>query len=66
MSQNGLDVPDEIVEVDTLSRYASEARYPGIEEPVTEEEYQEAVKMAEAVVIWAASQAAQGECDNLP
>lgn len=66
LSQNGLDVPDEIVEVDTLSRYASEARYPGIEEPVTEEEYQEAVKMAEAVVIWAASQAAQGECDNLP
>ena len=56
LKQEGIDVPDEIVEADTLSGYAWEARYPGLDEPITKEEYQEAVKMAEAVLAWAESQ----------
>jgi len=29
------------------------ARYPGELEPITEDEYHDAVKLAEAVVLWA-------------
>ncbi|MGB9777356.1 MAG: HEPN domain-containing protein [Anaerolineae bacterium] len=32
---------------------AIEARYPGPAEPVTEEEYEEAVSLAEAIIGWA-------------
>lgn len=56
LEEKGLEVPDETVEADTLSGYAWEARYPGLDEPITEEECQEAVKMAEAVLAWAQSQ----------
>jgi HEPN domain-containing protein len=37
----------------TLSEYASNTRYPGFEEFVTEEDYREAVRLAESVVKWA-------------
>jgi HEPN domain-containing protein len=37
-----------------LSSYASEARYPGLSEPVGEEEHRRAVELAEGVVRWAA------------
>jgi HEPN domain-containing protein len=36
-----------------LTNYAIETRYPGIAEPVTKDEYWEAVEMAERVVKWA-------------
>jgi len=36
-----------------LTGYAVEARYPGLAEPVSREEYQEAVALAEKVVRWA-------------
>jgi len=36
-------------------KYAFETRYPGPFEPVTEDEYQEAVRLAEAVVHWTES-----------
>jgi hypothetical protein len=36
-----------------LTIFAWEARYPGPVEPVTEEEYQQAVKMASIVLDWA-------------
>lgn len=39
-----------------LTDYAVEARYPGPVEPVTEEEYAEALQLAEAVVNWADQQ----------
>jgi HEPN domain-containing protein len=38
-----------------LTQYAFETRYPGAFEPVTEEDYQEAVQVAEVVVEWAES-----------
>jgi HEPN domain-containing protein len=36
-----------------LSDYAVSSRYPGEYEPVSEEEYQEAVRLADAAVAWA-------------
>jgi HEPN domain-containing protein len=36
-----------------LAKYAFETRYPGPIEPVTEEEYREALRLAKAVVAWA-------------
>ena len=35
-----------------MSDYAVEARYPGPMEPITEDEYKEAIEMAEDVVSW--------------
>ena len=36
-----------------LTPYATFVRYPGVQEPVGEEEYREAVRLAEAVLSWA-------------
>jgi HEPN domain-containing protein len=36
-----------------LTSYAFEARYPGVGEPVSEEEYKQALSLAEKVVRWA-------------
>ncbi len=38
-----------------LSEYATATRYPGLDEPVTEEEHEEAVAIAERVVRWVES-----------
>ncbi len=35
-----------------LTDYAVEARYPGGREPVSEEEYEEALKLAETIYEW--------------
>ena len=53
LKAKGLDVPESIEETDILSRYAWETRYPGVEEPVTESEYLEAIQLAESVLAWA-------------
>ena len=46
---------EEVQEAASLTDYAVMSRYPGDLEPVTEEEYEEAVQLAEAVVLWAES-----------
>jgi len=46
-------VPPEVVDAAPLTAYAWEARYPGLSEPVTIEEYREALRQAEFVVNWA-------------
>ncbi len=46
-------VPDDVEECAMLTDYAHEFRYPGVAEPVTQEEYERAVAMAERVVGWA-------------
>ena len=53
LKRQGLHCPSEVEEATVLTNYAWEARYPGINEPVTAEEYQEAVHQAEQVVAWA-------------
>ncbi len=49
-----LGVPDEIKQAAVLTDYAVATRYPGAFEPVTSSEYEEAVRLAERVVEWAA------------
>ena len=55
LERHGLQVPEEIWEASDLTRFAVETRYPIPAELVTEEEYREAVKLAERVLQWAAS-----------
>ena len=50
----GQAIPAVVRRAENLTRYAGVTRYPGLAEPVTEEQYQEAVTIAEAVVQWAA------------
>ena len=46
-------LPPELEEAVALTDYAVTPRYPGEQEPVTEDEYLEAVRLAGAVVAWA-------------
>jgi HEPN domain-containing protein len=52
LEQGGISLPEDVRLAAALSEYAVEARYPGPVEPVTEEEYQQAIALAEAVVRW--------------
>ena len=55
LERNGIALPDEVRLAAGLTDYSVEARYPGPFEPVTEEEFREAVRIAEAIVVWAES-----------
>ncbi len=48
-----IPVPEEIQFAAGLTDYAVTARYPGAPEPVDEEEYKEAMRIAGMVVTWA-------------
>jgi HEPN domain-containing protein len=56
LKRRRLAVPVEVDEAVILTSFAWETRYPGLGEPVNEEEYQDAVRHAEAVVTWAEGQ----------
>ncbi len=51
LEQHGVAIPPSVREADTLTQYAVAGRYPGWLS-VTEEEYQQAVTLAERVVAW--------------
>ena len=53
LKQQGVDVPDDVMGAIILTDYATTGRYPGREEPVTPEEYAEAVALAETALAWA-------------
>jgi HEPN domain-containing protein len=53
VEQTGQPVPEPIKRAAILSEYAVETRYPGLSEPVTRQEYEEAVVIATQVVRWA-------------
>ncbi len=48
-------IPATIREAEGLTRYAVVTRYPGLAEPVTEAQYEEAMATTEAVIRWAAN-----------
>jgi HEPN domain-containing protein len=52
LRRNGLTIPTEADEAAVLSGFAWESWYPGLSEPVTLDEYREAILQAEAVVTW--------------
>ncbi|MEO5349418.1 MAG: HEPN domain-containing protein [Magnetococcus sp. YQC-3] len=54
LAGHGESIPGEIIDADSLTVFAGAARYPDTGEPVTEDEYKEAVRQAEMVVSWAA------------
>ena len=53
LQQNGLRVPEAVEDAVVLTSYVFEARYPGLAEPVSEEEYRQAIELAQMVVRWA-------------
>jgi len=56
LEASGQEISEVVRRAEALTRYAVVTRYPGLAEPVTEEHYQEAVTIAEAVVRWAEEQ----------
>ena len=53
VEQAGQAIPQSVKQAARLTRYAVLTRYPGFVEPVSREEYAEAVSIAEVVVRWA-------------
>lgn len=56
LEQNGINLPEDIRTAAALTDYSVEERYLGPFEPVTENEFKEALHIAEAVIVWAESQ----------
>ncbi len=56
LKKHEISIPPTVEDSVVLTSYAWDARYPGVAEPVTEEEYREAVKLAETVVEWVEKQ----------
>jgi HEPN domain-containing protein len=48
-----IELPDDVQGVGKLTTYAVLSHYPGVVEPISEEEHQESVRLAESVVNWA-------------
>ena len=59
--QGGQKVPDGVEATGALSDYAVESRYPGLAEPVTEDEYSEALALSERLVQWAETVIKKGQ-----
>ena len=51
-SETKTEIPAEIRKAIDLTDYAVKTRYPGESEPVTKEEYEEAVTIAETIYNW--------------
>ena len=49
----GEAIPDDVGQARKLTQFATITRYPGIGQPVTEQQYAKAIEIAEAVVRWA-------------
>ena len=56
LEEAGVSCPVASPEAIRLTRYAVLTRYPGLAEPVTSEEYQSALQLAEEIVQWADAQ----------
>jgi HEPN domain-containing protein len=56
LERNSVLLTEDVKEAAILTDYSVESRYPGPFEPITEEEFVESLKIAEAVVAWAEQQ----------
>jgi HEPN domain-containing protein len=61
LQEDGQTVPDDVKEAGRLTRYAVFTRYPGLDDPVTEEDHERAVAIAERVVAWVEAHLEAGE-----
>ena len=55
LEADGMQIPQVVRRAARLTPYATSTRYPGVDEPVTRGEHEEAVELAEAIVQWAES-----------
>lgn len=53
LEQAGESVPEGVRRAELLTKYATATRYPGAMEPVSDQEYADAIVIGEAVVRWA-------------
>lgn len=53
LDRNGVQVEDQVRSCRYLTQYAVETRYPGLYDPVTQEEYLEALKDSHIILKWA-------------
>jgi HEPN domain-containing protein len=53
LEKEGVIIPQDVKTASTLTLYAAQTRYPGLEGPVSDEKYHEALVLAERVVVWA-------------
>jgi HEPN domain-containing protein len=52
LEQGGMKIPEDVKSAVDLTEYAVHTRYPGLYEPVTAEEFKEALAVAERVHEW--------------
>lgn len=53
LEEHGISAPNAVRRAARLTPYAVDTRYPGVEGPVDEREYVDAVEIAEIVIRWA-------------
>ncbi len=65
---SALRTPSDVLEAVDLNPFAVATRYPGESEPVTENDYHDAIRLAETVTQWAANiiRDRNPECDSTP
>ena len=56
LEQSGVALPDHVKNAAMLTDYSVETRYPGPTEAITEQEFRNSLRIAEAVVAWAETQ----------
>jgi HEPN domain-containing protein len=56
LAQTGIRVPKYVNESDRLTRFAVEARYPGLSGAVMKSDHRRAVRIASGVIRWATRQ----------
>ena len=56
LERAGETIPGSVRRAGDLTDYATTTRYPGVDQPVSERQYLEAVEVADAVVRWAEGQ----------
>lgn len=55
LDEAGVAIPEAVKDAVALTRYAVLTRYPGLSRPVTQEEHEGAVRLAQGVLDWAES-----------
>ncbi len=53
LDEAGCGVPERVMAARELTRYATASRYPSLHDRVSELQYADAIRIAEAVVLWA-------------
>ena len=60
LEAGGIGIPATVRDAVALTEFAVSGRYPALDEPVSEAEYQTALARADAVVLWVETEAGKG------